>query len=141
MGGYEELDFLIGIGENTFMLLSKDKSVNSLSPNQLHLLRLRIVIGWHSDYETACTNRNCAAARSWEQRAPFGSALRLGHQNSVRPPRKILAISHISAYMSACICAHICNFSYERSYECSQACCSSIIESRGNVGVILVTSH
>ena len=32
----------------------------------------------------ACAIRYCAASRSGEQRAPFGSALPLGHQNSMR---------------------------------------------------------
>ena len=54
MGGYEELDILIG--ENTFMLLSKYKSVNRLSPNHLYLLGLKVVIVYFSG--TLGTNCN-----------------------------------------------------------------------------------
>ena len=40
--------------------------------------------GQRPTIRTTCANRLCTAARSSEQRAPLGCALRLGHQNSVR---------------------------------------------------------
>ena len=41
-------------------------------------------VGRKPTIETACANWYCTAARSSEQRAQIGSALRLGHRNSVR---------------------------------------------------------
>ena len=40
-------------------------------------------VGQRTTIGTACGNKECAAARSSVQRAPIGSALLLGHRNSV----------------------------------------------------------
>ena len=64
--GYDELDFLIG--ENTFMLLSKYKSIDILSPNHFYLLRLKIVTVFFSSMALRlgqeCRGRNGRRCRT-----------------------------------------------------------------------------
>ena len=45
---------------------------------------VRFSCGPKAHHRNSVRQSVCAAARSSEQRAPFGSALRLGHRNSVR---------------------------------------------------------
>ena len=51
---------------------------------------------------SACANRYCAAARSSKQRAPIGSAMQLGHQNSVRH-----SLEHLIGQVPAYVLKHV----------------------------------